>query len=141
METIRKIRLAYHRNNKPIREIARDMNLSRNTVREILRSDVTEQHYERKTQHRPKLEPYKDQLTQALEEDQGKPPKHRRSAILLFEQLQREGFTGSYDSIRRFVKKWRQKDTGVTKVFIPLVFTPGKAFQFDWAMNRLSWAV
>ena len=87
METIRKIRLAHHRNNKSIREIARDMNLSRNTVRKILRSDVKEQHYECKTQPRPKLEPYKDKLAQALEEDQGKPPKHRRSAILLFEQL------------------------------------------------------
>ena len=137
METIRKIRLAHHRNNKSIREIARDMNLSRNTVRKILRSDVTEQHYERTTQPRPKLEPYKDQLSKALEEDQGKPPKHRRSAILLFEQLQREGFTGGYDSIRRFVKQWKQEDTGVTKVFIPLVFAPGEAFQFDWGYEQV----
>ncbi len=137
METIRKIRLAHHRNNKPIREIARDMNLSRNTVRKILRSDVTEQHYERKAQPRPKLEPYKAQLTQALEEDQGKLPKHRRSAILLFEQLQREGFTGGYDSIRRFVKQWRKKDTGVAKAFIPLVFAPGESFQFDWGYEQV----
>ena len=63
VETIAKIRRAYHRDKKIIRQIARDMNLSRNTVRKIVRSDVTEQHYERKTQPRPKLEPYKDQLS------------------------------------------------------------------------------
>ena len=42
VETIRKIRLAYHRDHKPIREIARDFNLSRNTVKKILRSNATE---------------------------------------------------------------------------------------------------
>lgn len=56
METIAKIRRAYHRDKKPIRQIAREMNLSRNTVRKIIRSDVTEQRYERKVQPRPKLE-------------------------------------------------------------------------------------
>ena len=118
METIRKIRLAYHRDAKPIRQIARDMNLSRNTVRAIIRSDVTELHYKRKTQPRPKLEIYKEQLNAALKEDQGKPTKHRRSAQLLFEMLQREGFTGGYDTVRRFVKKWRQQEQGVIKAFV-----------------------
>jgi len=137
VETIRKIRLAYHRESKPIRQIARDMNLSRNTVRTIIRSDVTELHYERKSQPYPKLETYKEQLNAALKDDQGKPPKHRRSAQLLFEMLQREGFTGGYDTVRRFVKKWRQQNQGVLKAFVPLVFAPGEAFQFDWGYEQI----
>ncbi len=137
METIRKIRFAHHRDNKPIRQIARDMNLSRNTVRKIIRSDVTELHYERQTQPSPKLEPFKEQLTQALDEDHDKPAKHRRSAQLLFEMLQREGFTGGYDAVRRFVKKWRQQRTGVSNAFVPLVFAPGEAFQFDWSYEQV----
>jgi transposase len=137
VETIRKIRLAYHREAKPIRQIARDMNLSRNTVRAIIRSDVTELHYERKTQPRPKLEIYKKQLNSALKEDQGKPAKHRRSAQLLFEMLQREGFTGGYDTVRRFVKKWRQQEQSLIKAFVPLVFAPGEAFQFDWGYEQI----
>ena len=108
METIRKIRLAHHRDHKPIRQIARDMNLSRNTVRKIIRTDVTELHYERQSQPSPKLEPYKDRLIQTLDEDQDKPKKHRRSAQLLFETLQREGFVGGYDAVRRFVQKQKQ---------------------------------
>jgi transposase len=137
VETIRKIRLAHHRDHKPIRQIARDMNLSRNTVRKIIRSDVTEQHYKRQTQPRPKLEPFKEQLTQALDEDYDKPKKHRRSAQLLFEMLQREGFVGGYDAVRRFAQKWKQQRTGVSKAFVPLVFAPGEAFQFDWSYEQI----
>jgi transposase len=140
VETIRKIRLAHHRDNKPIRQIAREMNLSRNTVRKIIRSDVTELHYDRKTQPQPKLEPYKEQLIQALDEDHDKPKKQRRSAQLLFEELQRQGFAGGYDAVRRFVQKWKQQQTGVSKAFVPLVFAPGEAFQFDWGYEPVQLA-
>jgi len=136
VETIAKIRRAYHRDKKSIRQICREMNLARNTVRNILRSDVTELHYERKVQPRPKLESFKERLETALEEDQQKPPKQRRTALLLFEMLQREGFEGGYDTVRRFVKTWREQDTG-TKAFIPLVFAPGEAFQFDWSYEQV----
>jgi transposase len=137
VETIRKIRNAHHRDRKPIREIARDMNLSRNTVRNILRSDVTELHYERKVQPMPKLEAFKASLTKLLEEDARKPKKQRRSALLLFEQLQREGFAGGYDAVRRFVRRWKQQEQEPTKAFIPLSFAPGEAFQFDWGYEQI----
>jgi transposase len=137
VETIRKIRLAYHRDRKSLREIARDMNLSRNTVRKIVRSEETELHYERKVQPRPKLEPFKASLIQALEEDRAKPKRQRRSALLLFEQLQREGFAGGYDSVRRFVKAWRQQGQEPVKAFVPLAFAPGETFQFDWGYEPI----
>ena len=137
METIAKIRRAYHRDKKSIRQIAREMTLSRNTVRKILRTDIKEQHYERKTQPRPKLEPFKEQLVQALEEDQKKPLKRQRTALLLFEMLQREGFAGGYDTVRRFVKQWRDHDKGSSKAFVPLTFAPGEAFQFDWSYEQI----
>jgi len=38
VETIRKIRLAYHRDEKPIRQIARELRLSKNTVKKVIRS-------------------------------------------------------------------------------------------------------
>lgn len=134
METIRKVRLAHHRDHKSIREIARDFNLSRNTVRKIIRSGATEFAYERKVQPRPRLEPFKERLATYLEQDSRKPVKEQRTALLLFEQLQREGFGGGYDSVRRFVQKWRTADgKREIKAFIPLSFAPGEAFQFDWS--------
>jgi transposase len=137
VETIRKVRLA-HRDHKSIREIASAYNLSRNTVRKIIRSDATEFVYERKVQPRPQLEPFKEQLAGYLKEDSAKPAKQRRSAILLFEQLQRDGFGGGYDSVRRYIKNWRKTTADrEIKAFIPLSFAPGEAFQFDWSYEQI----
>ena len=133
VETIRKVRLA-HRDGKGIREIARLLNLSRNTVRSIIRSGITDQKYERSEQPRPKLGSFVERLSAWLKEDVDKPVKHRRRAQILFEQLQREGYDGGYDAVRRFVGTWK-KDAGtaIVNAFIPLEWDPGDAFQFDWS--------
>ena len=55
METIGRIRREHFIKGKTIREIARDLNLSRNTVRKVLRSGETFFEYERDIQPRPKL--------------------------------------------------------------------------------------
>ena len=74
--------------------------------------------YEPKVQRCPKLEPFKEKLAEFLAEDSSKPAKHRRTAVVLFEQLQREGFDG-YDSVRRYVQRWRiqGKDGEVKRSF------------------------
>ena len=41
VETIRKIRLSVHRDGKSLRKTAEDLNLSRNTVRKVIRSEET----------------------------------------------------------------------------------------------------
>jgi len=141
VETIRKIRLAYHHDKKPIRQIAREFHLSKNTVKKILRNGVTELTYARQEQPRPKLSPYLERLTQFLAEDSIKPQREQRTMLVLFEQLQREGFSGGYDSVRRYVAQWRAKEKGnQVKAFIPLVFDPGEAFQFDWSHEHVELA-
>jgi transposase len=138
VETIRKIRQAYHRDKKPIREIARDFHMSRTTVKKVIRSDVTEFRYSRKEQPRPKLGPFEERLLGLLSEDTAKPLRHRRTALVLYEELQRQGFTGGYDSVRRYVQKWReQAKEREVKAFIPLSFDPGEAFQYDWSYEQL----
>lgn len=138
VETIGKIRHAHHRQGKSIREIARVFRLSKNTVKKILRSDVTEAVYRREVQPRPKLAAFEERLSAWLAEEQKLPVRERRSSLLLFEALQREGFSGGYDSVRRFVRLWleREKRQSV-KAFIPLSFGLGEAFQFDWSAERV----
>jgi transposase len=138
VESIRKIRQAYHRDKKPIRQIAREFHLSNNTVKKIIRSDITEQVYKRTEQPRAKLSQYEDRLKELLAEDSLKPVRHRRSAQLLFEALQREGFAGGYDSVRRFIQLQRKETGGgAAAAFIPLAFEPGEAFQFDWSYEQI----
>jgi len=52
VETIKKVRLAARRDGKSIKQIARELRLSKNTVRKILREDVIKLHYERRVQPR-----------------------------------------------------------------------------------------
>jgi len=138
VETIRKVRQAHFRDGKRIREIARDFNLSRNTVRSIIRSGITDQKYVRREQPHPKLGSFIERLSELLKEDTGKPVRHRRSAQILFEQLQREGYEGGYDAVRRYVGTWKDADGSVSvKVFIPLEYDPGDAFQFDWSYEQV----
>ena len=41
MESIAKIRRMYHINNKGIKTIAKELNISKNTVKKVIRSDAT----------------------------------------------------------------------------------------------------
>jgi transposase len=138
VETIRKIRLAYYRDKRSIRQITRDFNLSRNTVRKVVRSDATEFVFDRRAQPLPKLGPYEGALLELLEADAAKPRREQRTAMLLFEELQRRGFEGGYDSVRRYVQKWRIRDGGKKiTAYIPQSFDPGEAFQFDWSYEMV----
>lgn len=134
METIRKVRHAYHRQGRSIRDISQAFRMSRNTIRKILRSDEIAFEYQRATVHRPRLGQYVEELNKRLEEDAAMPRKQRRTARKLFEELVGEGYEGAYDSVRRHVQAWKQtRQSGPTKAFVPLTFDPGEAFQFDWS--------
>ena len=54
--------------------------------------------------------------------------------MVLFEELQRQGFDGGYDSVRRYVQKWRKREEGKkVEAYIPQTFDSAEAFQFDWS--------
>lgn len=133
METIRKIRLASLREGKGIKQIARDLRLSRNTVRKVLRGELTEINYERRVQPRPMLGAYIASLDRRLEEDRKEPKRRQRSAKRLYEEIKSEGYAGSYDNVQRYVRTWRRQQQAMTAAFVPLTFDPGEAFQFDWS--------
>ena len=134
METIRKIRCAYGRDGKSIRAIARDFNLSRNTVKKVLRGDETEFTYSRTRQPMPKLGVFEESLLSCLSSDAKKPRREQRTAQAIFEQLQREGYEGGYDSVRRYIKRWKEHaSVSDVRAYIPQSFDAGEAFQFDWS--------
>jgi transposase len=100
----------------------------------VIRSGETEFVYDRKEQPMPKLGQYTYLLSGYLAEDEAKSYREQRTAILLYEELQRQGFEGGYDSVRRYVQKWKRSKTGMTaQAYIPQTFDPAEAFQFDWS--------
>jgi predicted transcriptional regulator len=62
VETISKIRRAHFVQGKPIKQICRELKLSRKTVRKVLRSDETAFEYCREVQPQPKLGPWLEAL-------------------------------------------------------------------------------
>jgi transposase len=57
----------------------------------------------------------------------------------LFEGLQDLGYGGAYDSVQRFVKRWKTHKHGprLTDAFVPLLFQAGDACQFDWSLEQV----
>jgi len=134
MELIAEIRRRHLINGERISSIARDLKLSRPTIRKHLKT-VSQPVYHRELQVQPKLGDFQLQLEQWLDIERRLPKSQRRTARRLFEALQVEGYRGAYDSVQRFVKQWKAKRNGssVKEAFVPLVFSPGEACQFDWS--------
>ena len=72
VETIAKIRLDHLVRGVPIKKIARDLRVSKNTVRKVVRGDETSFSYERKIQPMPKLGPWVEELERQLEANEKK---------------------------------------------------------------------
>jgi predicted transcriptional regulator len=75
VETVGRIRREHFIKGKTIREIARDLKVSRNTVRKVLRSGETSFAYEREVQPRPKLGQWTRGLEELLATNVGKPSR------------------------------------------------------------------
>ena len=137
METVLKIRRMHQVDGQSISAIAKVTGLSRNTVRKYLRQPPSEPpKYRRPQPARPKLGEFESTLTQWLDLDAKRPKRQRRCARQLFEDLQRLGYQGAYDSVQRFVRDYKQQSAKVA-AFVPLTFAAGEAYQFDWSEEEV----
>src|ERR1044072_8604008 len=104
VETIGRIRREHWVRGKSIKEIARDLKMSRNTVRKVLRSGETSFSYEREVQPRPKLGRWREELDRLLTRNAGATARERLTLIRLFEELRAVGYEGGYDAVRRYAR-------------------------------------
>jgi transposase len=128
VETIGRIRRAHSSNGKSIREIGRDLKISRNTVRRILRSGETSVSYEREVQPRPKLGRWKAAIDRMLTKNVDAPARERLTLIRVFEELRALGCEGGCDAVRRYARTWsREHASRTASAYVPLSFAPGEA--------------
>ena len=131
------IRRWHFREGVPIREITRRTGLSRNTVRKYLATGVVEPRYP--TRSSPsKLDDYEATLTNWLFRESKRHRKQRRSIRQLHTDLVQLGYAGSYDRVAAFARLWQarqqeSRNAAGGRAFVPLQFSPGEAFQFDWS--------
>ena len=136
------IRRWHFRDEMPIREIERRTGLSRNTIRKYLRAGTVEPTF-KVPERSSKLDPFAEKLSGWLGVEAGKSRKQKRTAKQMHADLVALGYDGSYGRVAAFVRAWkadrqREAQTSGRGTFVPLVFAPGEAFQFDWSED---WAV
>ena len=134
VDTIARVHREQFVRGKTIKEIARDLHLSRNTVRKILRSGAIAFDYERRVLPRPKLGPWRGELERLLAANAARSSRDRVTLTRLFEDLRGLDFGGGYDAVWRHAARWRRRQSALAAMaFVPLSFAPGEAYQFDWS--------
>jgi transposase len=134
VETIARIRREHFIKGKTIKEIARDLKVSRNTVRKVLRSGETSFEYERVVQPRPKLGRWAAELDGLLAGNAAKSAREQLTLIRIFEELRARGYDGGYDAVRRYARRWgKERGESTAAAYVPRSFAPGEAYQFDWS--------
>ena len=135
------IRRWHRRDGVSIREIARRTKLSRNTIRKYLANGTLEPAYPARI-NASKLDAYAQVLSSWLKRESTRSRKQRRNLRQLYGDLIQLGYRGSYDRVAAFGRAWRRRQQETAKVsrgtFVPLIFAPGEAFQFDWSED---WAM
>lgn len=89
---------------KTIKQIVRELHLSRNTVRKVVRTVATAFEYEREYQLRPRIGPWKIELDRLLEANENKLARERLTLIRLFDELRGLVYDGGYDAVRRYAR-------------------------------------
>ena len=134
VDTIARVRRAYFVQGKSIKQIERELHVARNTVRKIIRSGETRFSYERETQPLPAIGPWQAELDRLLLINGGKPSRERLTLIRIYEELCGLGYGGSYDAVRRYGRRWsRERSQSASSAYVPLSFSAGEAYQFDWS--------
>ena len=142
MALVSVIRRWHLREQVSIRAIARRTGLSRNTVRKYLANGVVEPRYPKRNS-RSNLDHFAEKLAGWLKAESSRGRKQRLSVKELYVRLRQLGYCGSYDRVCAFARRWRRAQQEAARtvgrgVFVPLVFAPGDAFQFDWSED---WAM
>lgn len=138
VESIAKIRRMYHVDGKAIRAIARELLISKNTVKKIIRSDKTKSEIAKYERKKPVIGEHLDRLNKALEANLKEPLRRRLTAKKLYEAIKKSGYCGGYQQVNLVVRNFRrEREAKGKQPFIPLSFEPCEAFQFDWGLEEV----
>lgn len=135
MDRIQDIRTRYFREGQSMREIARELGMSRRTVRRYVQSDGPWHYTLSKRRPRPVVDAIEPIVREIMEDDlKVRNKKQRHNARRVYERLVEEhGYRGSERTVRRLVAAIKE-EMGVKskEVFLPLEFDYGQAFEADW---------
>jgi transposase len=119
-----------HRDGQSIRQIAKRLGHSRDTVKKALIEPTPRGYTRTSPASCPKLGPFIGQIDQILVEDVSAPRKQRHTAARIFARLRDEhGYAGGYDQVRRYVSGRRKKER---ETHLLLDHPPGGRLECDF---------
>ena len=131
VEEREEVRRAYLIYRKTQRQIAREMGLSRKTVRKAIADAEPSTYTLSGPRPAPVLDEYKAYIEALLAEAERMPRKQRYTGRKIFELLKVEGFAGAESTVRAYIGRQRRGKQR-TPVYLPLEFDPGMDAQTDW---------
>ena len=141
MGTLSKLRRLVLRDNVSVRQVAKRLNISRNTARRYLaQPEMAEPRYAKRQIAPGLLDPYKEQLTQWLKADAHRSKRERRTIDAHFQAIRAMGYSGGKTQVYTFCRQYKQEQSQapIGVGFVPLHFELGEAFQFDWSTEYLA---
>lgn len=114
-----------HRQGISVRAIARELNVSRNTVRRYLRDTTLTPSYKKREARVSKLEPYKKYLQERIEA--AKP--NWIPATVLFHEIQSQGYQGQEGLVKLYIRPFKSQ---TTEPVIRFETPPGEQMQVDF---------
>jgi transposase len=108
---------------KSVRAIARELGVSRTSVRKVLRAPIEAP---ARLPRGSKLDPYAKQIRQWVEED------HLLNCQTMLSRLRAQGYTGHISILKEFVHPLRPPAAGTRQPVIRYETPPGEQMQFDW---------
>ena len=109
----------YHQKKLTISQIAKELKLSRNTVKEWINSKYTPR---KKAKRSSKLDAYKSKVVNLLH-------KHPYSVNQVMQRIKEDGYNGSYTILKEFISTVRPNEHSA---YLTLHFEPGECAQIDW---------
>src|SRR5215472_6397395 len=114
-----------HRQGQSIRQIARGLDIARNTVREALRSTSPPQ-YGPRAPRSSLVDPYRGYLTERA-------PQVGYNAWRLYLELQQRGYPGKYEMVKIAVRPLRAARRQAAVATVRFETAPGVQWQADWS--------
>jgi len=139
MAEIEVIRRKFYRDGWSIRKIARQLEISRQTVRKALNHPGPWQYTLTQPKPAPVMDAFRDIIVAWLKQDQSAPRKQRHTGKRIYERLVEEhGFGGAASTVRRYVGQLRRELTlDDPDVFFVLESSPGEMAQVDWGQAHV----
>lgn len=131
VEDYEKIRRAYHVEGKSQRQIARELQHSRHTIKKVLEGKIPAKYSLKGARPAPVLGQYQARIKEMLAESERLPRKQRYTGHRIFELIWAEGYRGSEASVLGYVSRQRQQARKMA-VFLPLEYELGGDAQVDW---------